>query len=207
MSATVPLCTHVKTNGIVCGSPAMAGTALCYHHSVVKTTLDRVPAGSRAGNGDFEPIPFVFPEDRAGMQINFFLLLEAFNQHRIDLRTYRAMLGLLKAMARNLGKSGSLVETKDQENSEPTSQKRDASASSGQAAGHPQQARGNSDQNGEDEDASESLVMSAAAAEAENMADAGIFETAPDYGCLPSFKMSPVSVGLTARRAGRMARR
>lgn len=42
--------------------------------------------------------------------------------------------------------------------------------------------------NGEDEDASESLVMSAAA-EAGNMADAGIFEAAPDYGCLPSFKI------------------
>jgi hypothetical protein len=44
------------------------------------------------------------------MQINFFLLLQAFNEQRIDQRTFRLMLSTLKAMAKNLGKTGSLVE-------------------------------------------------------------------------------------------------
>ena len=108
MSNTVPQCTHVKTNGEVCGSPAVSGTDFCYHHSAVKTALAR-PTGKAPYEG-FAPIPFVFPEDRASMQINFFLLLQAFNEQRIDQKIYRLMLSTLKAMAKNLGKTGSLVE-------------------------------------------------------------------------------------------------
>jgi hypothetical protein len=107
MSNAAPLCTHIKANGIVCGSPAVSGTSFCYHHSVVKTALDKVQKGPK---GVATPIPFVFAEDRASMQINYFLLLQAFNEQRIDLRTYNAFLGLLRSMARNLGKTGSLVE-------------------------------------------------------------------------------------------------
>jgi len=109
-NTVVPQCTHVKTNGEVCGSPAVSGTAFCYHHSAVKTALAKARSNGQALEEGFAPIPFVFPEDRASMQINFFLLLQAFNEQRIDQRTYRLMLSMLKAMAKNLGKSGSLVE-------------------------------------------------------------------------------------------------
>lgn len=44
------------------------------------------------------------------MQINFFLLLQAFNQGQIDLKHFQFMLSILKAMKANLGKTGSLVE-------------------------------------------------------------------------------------------------
>lgn len=107
----VPQCTHVKTNGEVCGSPAVSGSEFCYHHSAVKTALAKGRANGKAHEGGFAPIPFVFPEDRASMQINFFLLLQAFNEQRIDQRTYRLMLSSLKAMAKNLGRTGSLVES------------------------------------------------------------------------------------------------
>ena len=137
MANPAPLCTHVKTDGTTCGSPAVAGTALCYHHSTVKAALGRVQP--QAGNGEFAPIPFVFPEDRASMQINFFLLLQAFNEGRIDLKRFKVMMSLLKAMAANLGKTGSLVEDREQgsggqKGSKPTSQKRDVGHP------HPQQA-------------------------------------------------------------------
>lgn len=92
----------------ICGSPAVSGTEFCYHHSAVKTALAK-PHGKAPFEG-FAPIPFVFPEDRASMQINFFLLLQAFNEQRIDQRTFRLMLSMLKAMSKNLGKTGSLVE-------------------------------------------------------------------------------------------------
>ncbi|MGI0134688.1 MAG: hypothetical protein ACREBW_07005, partial [Candidatus Micrarchaeaceae archaeon] len=129
MSNPVALCTHIKANGIPCGSPAVTGIELCYHHSTVKAALGKVQKGpARVAT----PIPFVFAEDRTSMQINFFLLLEAFNEQRIDLRTYNALLGLLRLMAKNLGKSGSLVddreetaESGEQPSSKPTSQKRD----------------------------------------------------------------------------------
>ena len=140
MSNAVAQCTHIKTNGEVCGSPAVSGTDLCYHHSAVKTALSK--PHEKAPYEGFAPIPFVFPEDRASMQINFFLLLQAFNEQRIDRRTYNCFLSLLRAMAKNLGKTGSLVdEPRDQKGSEPTSQKRDPSASSGQVVGHPRKSK------------------------------------------------------------------
>src|SRR5690348_7614697 len=119
----VPNCTHVKTNGEVCGSPAISGTEFCYHHSAVKTALAK-PHGKAPFEG-FAPIPFVFPEDRASMQINFFLLLQAFNEQSIDQKTFRLMLSMLKAMAKNLGKTGSLVEEARDQGPEAGDQKRD----------------------------------------------------------------------------------
>lgn len=115
MSNPAPICTHIKTNGIRCGSPAVSGAEHCHHHSALKTALT-TPRNNKPGRGGFAPIPFVFPEDRASMQINFFLLLQAYNEQRIDQRIYNSFLNLLRSMARNLGKTGSLVEeARDQE--------------------------------------------------------------------------------------------
>lgn len=72
MPTPMPLCTHIKTNGIRCGSPAVKGTSLCFHHSAVKTALGKVTPLDKVSYGSFTPIPFVFPEDRAAMQINYF---------------------------------------------------------------------------------------------------------------------------------------
>lgn len=141
-TAVVPQCTHIKNNGEVCGSPAVSGTEFCYHHSAVKTALAKATEGKAPYEG-FAPIPFVFPEDRASMQINFFLLLQAFNEQQIDQKVFRLMLSMLKAMAKNLGKTGSLMD--EVSGGEPTSQNRDA--------GHPrngQQATGNSDEEEDD---------------------------------------------------------
>src|SRR6185437_12293087 len=110
MSNPVPQCAHVKTNGICCGSPAVSGTDVCYHHSAIKNATIQAASARRPGPGEFAPIPFVFPEDRASMQINFYLLLQAFNQHQIDLKTFKSMMSMLKAMKSNLGKTGSLVD-------------------------------------------------------------------------------------------------
>ncbi|HEU4982719.1 MAG TPA: hypothetical protein VFT88_08555 [Acidobacteriaceae bacterium] len=122
-AVVVPQCTHIKNNGEVCGSPAVSGTEFCYHHSAVKTALAKAPQGKAPIEG-FAPIPFVFPEDRASMQINFFLLLQAFNEQRIDQKTYRLMLSMLKAMAKNLGKTGSLVEPSNDAVSKETASKK-----------------------------------------------------------------------------------
>lgn len=103
MATPVPLCTHVKPSGATCGSPAVSGTALCYHHSTVKSTLAKVVPLHQVPYGAHSPIPFVFPEDRASIQINFFLLLTAFNEQRIDQRTATIMHRMLRAMSANLG--------------------------------------------------------------------------------------------------------
>ena len=140
MSNAVAQCTHIKTNGEVCGSPAVSGTELCYHHSKVKSALGKWTPADQVAYGEFTPIPFIFPEDRASLQIDYFLLFQAINEQRVERRAAEVMFRMLKAMAANLGKSGSLVESGEQRSGEPTSQKRDPSASSGQAVGHPQQA-------------------------------------------------------------------
>lgn len=134
MSNPVAQCTHRKTNGEVCGSPSVSGTAFCYHHSVVKTALAKGQSNGKAPGEGFAPIPFVFPEDRASMQINFFLLLQAFNEGRVDLRTYRAMLSMLKEMAKNLGKSGSLVEEASDPRSAVSDQEKGKAQESGRRA-------------------------------------------------------------------------
>lgn len=67
------------------------------------------------------------------MQINYFLLLQAFNEGRIDLKRFKVMMSLLKSMAANLGKTGSLVD----QNSDQQS------ADSGRERGNRQQAMGN----------------------------------------------------------------
>jgi len=103
MATPVPLCTHVKPSGATCGSPAVSGTALCYHHSAVKSALARVVSLDQVPYGAHAPIPFVFPEDRASLQINFFLLLKAFNEKRIDQRTATIMHRMLRSMSSNLG--------------------------------------------------------------------------------------------------------
>ncbi|MGH9587749.1 MAG: hypothetical protein ACRD3F_12405 [Acidobacteriaceae bacterium] len=170
MSNPVPICTHIKNDGIRCGSPAEGGTEFCYHHSAVKTALGKVPAGRRGSNGTFAPIPFLFVEDRASLQINYSLLLTAFNNHELDLRTFRLMMSLLKAMGANLGKTGSLVDR--------------AQGSERRAQEDRNQRPGNGDQEGA---VGESLVaLSAAAEKRGKAAGVGAFSFAPDYGFLPS---------------------
>jgi hypothetical protein len=120
MATPVPLCTHVKPSGATCGSPAVSGTALCYHHSAVKSALAKVVPLDQVPHGAHAPLPFVFPEDRASIQINFFLLLKAFNEKRIDQRTATIMHRMLRAMSANLG-AKPLTEDRAEATAPPTS--------------------------------------------------------------------------------------
>lgn len=120
MATPVPLCTHVKPSGATCGSPAVSGTALCYHHSAVKSALAKVVPLNQEPYGTHSPLPFVFPEDRASIQINFFLLLKAFNEKRIDQRTATIMHRMLRAMSANLG-AKPLTEDRVEATAPPTS--------------------------------------------------------------------------------------
>lgn len=125
MSNPAPICTYIKTNGIRCGSPAVSETEYCHHHSAIKTATRQAASKPRPGSGGFAPIPFVFPEDRASMQINFYLLLQAFNQGQIDLKHFKSMMSMLKAMKANLGKTGSLIDQPSDQQSAINVQKSD----------------------------------------------------------------------------------
>lgn len=127
-SSPAPLCTHMKMNGTRCGSPAVKGTELCFHHSAVKSALGKATPLDQVSYGSFTPIPFVFPEDRVAIQINYFLLLQALNEQRVEKRAADLMLRMLRSMDRNLGKSGSLVDAASEQVSEPTAQEVSESA-------------------------------------------------------------------------------
>lgn len=123
MPNPAPICTHIKTDGIRCGSPAVSGSEHCHHHSAIRMATRQAASKPSTGSGQFAPIPFVFPEDRASMQINYFLLLQAFNQGQIDLKTFKSMMSMLKSMAANLGKTGSLVDEASDQRSAVSDQK------------------------------------------------------------------------------------
>ncbi|HTV06219.1 MAG TPA: hypothetical protein VME86_12695 [Acidobacteriaceae bacterium] len=104
----IQLCRHILPGGKLCDQAAVKDTLFCRHHSTVKTTLAKEKAAP-----DPElmhtPIAFVYPEDKAAVQLNYFLVLEALNHKRIDSRTANAMNRLLHSCELNMRK-GALAE-------------------------------------------------------------------------------------------------
>jgi len=98
------ICRHIKSDNTRCGSPAVHGSLLCYHHcQQKKLTVRPKRHGSIA-------IPFVFPEDRAAVQLNLHLIALATLEGRIDSKTSHALTSTYRACIANL-KAGPLVES------------------------------------------------------------------------------------------------
>jgi len=105
----IPLCQYMLQGGKQCEQAAIKGELYCRHHHFVRRAIaDAAPQGGDKF-GARAPLPFVFPEDRAAVQINYFLVLQAVNAGRLDLKTAAMMIRLLKACDANL-KKGSLNE-------------------------------------------------------------------------------------------------
>ncbi|HEX5235907.1 MAG TPA: hypothetical protein VFW25_11320 [Silvibacterium sp.] len=102
-----PLCRHIFPAGRRCTQPAVTTTLYCRHHQTVKLTLDKVKP-TPAPYGLQQPLPFVFPEDRAALQINFMIVLSALNDKRITLQTANGFNRILRSCAMNL-KQGPLT--------------------------------------------------------------------------------------------------
>ncbi|HEX5236447.1 MAG TPA: hypothetical protein VFW25_14090 [Silvibacterium sp.] len=102
-----PLCRHIFPAGRRCTQPAVTTTLYCRHHQTVKLTLDKIKPAP-APYGLQQPLPFVFPEDRAALQINFMIVLSALNDKRITLQTANGFNRILRSCAMNL-KQGPLT--------------------------------------------------------------------------------------------------
>jgi hypothetical protein len=98
----IAFCRHILNGGVLCQQAAIKGTHLCRHHGVVKTTL--AVARRPAPYGVPQPLPFVLPEDRASIQLNYLLVLEALNDQKIDNRTANTMNRILRSCEMNLSK-------------------------------------------------------------------------------------------------------
>jgi hypothetical protein len=99
----IDLCRYILQGGKQCEQAAIKGEYYCRHHqfvrkAVAEATPQADPYAAR------KPLPFVFPEDRAAVQINYFLVLQAINDGRLDQKTANLMIRLLRACDANLKK-------------------------------------------------------------------------------------------------------
>ena len=108
----IQLCRHILPAGVICNQSAVKGTLFCRHHAALKTAIAQCkPAPDPYGI--HKPIPFVFPEDRAAIQLNLFMVLQALNDKSIDNRTANTMNRLLKSCEHNLGQTPLAGESKE----------------------------------------------------------------------------------------------
>ena len=100
----IQLCRHILPAGVICNQSAVKNTLFCRHHAALKTAIAQCkPAPDPYGI--HKPIPFVFPEDHAAIQLNLFMVLQALNDKSIDNRTANTMNRLLRSCEHNLGQT------------------------------------------------------------------------------------------------------
>ena len=99
----IPLCRHILHGGLLCQQAAVKETYFCRHHqnqnamaAEIKPTPD--PYGIHT------PLPFVFPEDHAAIQTNFFIVVQALNGNRINIQKANAFNRLFRSCELNLNK-------------------------------------------------------------------------------------------------------
>lgn len=106
----IQICRHILDSGTKCQAPALKDKPLCRHHHRRHALLAR----ARRAAGEAKAIPFVFPEDRASIQTNLFLVLHALAEGKIDNQTANVMTRTLRVAAVNLGKTP-LIESDPEE--------------------------------------------------------------------------------------------
>jgi hypothetical protein len=93
LSPTVRLCSHIKVNGIPCGSPALHGEVFCYFHQRMIRGV-RTPDKSR-----LHPVALI--EDGFGIQASLMEVINALIRNTIDFRRAQLVLRALHIAARN----------------------------------------------------------------------------------------------------------
>src|SRR5712691_147487 len=87
------VCTHIKVNGVPCGSPSLRGEVFCYFHQRMIRGV-RTPPKSR-----LHPIALI--EDEAGIQASLMEVINALVRNTIDLRRAQLILRALHIAVRN----------------------------------------------------------------------------------------------------------
>lgn len=109
----ISLCRYILQGGNPCTQAAIGGENYCRHHLVVRRTV----AANQPRPNPYrieKALPLVFPEDRAALQINLFLVMQGFNEGQIGPKSANIFAKLLHECAVNL-KQGPLYGT-DHEN-------------------------------------------------------------------------------------------
>jgi hypothetical protein len=87
------VCTHVKVNGVPCGSPSLRGEVFCYFHQRMIRGV-RTPPKSR-----LHPIALI--EDEEGIQASLMEVINALVRNTIDFRRAQLILRALHIAVKN----------------------------------------------------------------------------------------------------------
>src|SRR5271166_6338337 len=87
------VCTHIKVNGVPCGSPALRGEVFCYFHQRMIRGV-RTPTKSR-----LHPIALI--ENEEGIQASLMEIINALIRNTIDFRRAQLILRALHIAVRN----------------------------------------------------------------------------------------------------------
>jgi hypothetical protein len=93
LNQNIRVCTHIKVNGIRCGSPALRSEVFCYFHQRMIRGV-RTPPKSR-----LHPIALI--ENAASIQVSLMEVINALVRNTIDLRRAQLILRALQIAARN----------------------------------------------------------------------------------------------------------
>jgi hypothetical protein len=93
LNQNIRVCTHIKVNGIRCGSPALRSEVFCYFHQRMIRGV-RTPPKSR-----LHPIALI--ENAASIQVSLMEIINALVRNTIDLRRAQLILRALQIAARN----------------------------------------------------------------------------------------------------------
>src|SRR5271163_2510612 len=89
----IRVCTHIKVNGVPCGSPALHGEVFCYFHQRMIRGV-RTPTKSR-----LHPIALI--ENEEGIQASLMEVINALVRNTIDLRRAQLILRALHIAVKN----------------------------------------------------------------------------------------------------------
>jgi len=93
LNQNIRSCTHIKVNGVRCGSPALRGEVFCYFHQRMIRGV-RTPPKSR-----LHPIALI--ENEEGIQASLMEIINALVRNTIDLRRAQLVLRALHIAVRN----------------------------------------------------------------------------------------------------------
>jgi hypothetical protein len=115
---SVPVCHHLKEDGVYCNSPALDGRDYCYFHLNLRGR--RLKAARARRRGDNPPLNLPFPEDMHAVQVSLAEILWALAEQRIDHKAAGLMLYSLQQASTNLNQTPRWQgERKAVENSRP----------------------------------------------------------------------------------------
>jgi hypothetical protein len=93
LNKNIRVCTHIKVNGVQCGSPALRGEVFCYFHQRMIRGV-ATPPKSR-----LHPIALI--EDEEGIQASLMEVINALIRNHIDFRRAQLILRALHIAVKN----------------------------------------------------------------------------------------------------------